>query len=49
MNKLNPTVIGIDLGAFTTKVAAVRNGTVDIIINEASFRETPSVVGFGSN
>lgn len=47
MNKLNPTVIGIDLGSFTTKVAAVQNGTVDILTNEANFRETPSIVGYG--
>lgn len=36
--KLNPTVIGIDIGSFTTKIAAVQNGAVDLITNEANFR-----------
>ena len=45
--KSTPTVIGIDLGAYTTKIAAVERGTIDIITNEANFRETPSIVGYG--
>lgn len=45
--KLTPTVIGIDIGACTTKLAAVERGTVDIITNEANFRETPTIVGYG--
>lgn len=36
--KLIPTVIGIDIGALSTKIAAVQNGVVDIITNEANFR-----------
>ena len=36
--KLNPTVIGIDLGAYTTTIAAIQNGSVDVITNEANFR-----------
>jgi len=32
-NKLTPTVIGIDIGAFTTKIAAVDKGAVDVITN----------------
>ena len=45
--KATPTVIGIDLGASTTKIAAVIRGAIDVITNEANFRETPSVVGYG--
>lgn len=45
--KSTPTVIGIDLGASTTKIAAVQRGAIDIVTNEANFRETPSVVGYG--
>lgn len=38
MNKMNnnktiPTVIGIDIGAFTAKIASVQRGTVDVITN----------------
>lgn len=46
-SKQTPTVVGIDIGAFTAKIAAVQRGTIDIITNQANFRETPSVVGFG--
>ena len=46
-SKGNPTVVGIDIGAFTAKIAAVQRGAIDVITNEANFRETPSVVGFG--
>lgn len=46
-NKLTPTVIGIDIGAFTTKIAAVDKGAVDVITNQANFRETPTIVGYG--
>jgi molecular chaperone DnaK (HSP70) len=46
-NKPIPTVIGIDIGAYTTKVSIVDRGTVDILTNEANERETPSIVGYG--
>ena len=46
-NKAIPTVIGIDIGANTTKIAAVQRGAIEIITNEANFRETPSIVGYG--
>jgi molecular chaperone DnaK (HSP70) len=46
-NKLIPTVVGIDIGAFTTKISIVDRGTIDILTNEANERETPSVVGYG--
>ena len=45
--KATPTVIGIDIGASSTKIAAVQRGAIDIITNEANFRETPSIVGYG--
>lgn len=47
MNSITPTVIGIDIGACTTKLAAVQRGSIDIITNEANFRETPTIVGYG--
>ena len=46
--KATPTVIGIDIGAFSTKIAAVQRGAIDVITNQANFRETPSVVGYGN-
>lgn len=46
-NKTTPTVIGIDIGAHTSKIAAVQRGAIEIITNEANFRETPSIVGYG--
>ena len=30
---LLPTVVGIDIGTFTTKMSAVQRGAVDAIIN----------------
>lgn len=32
-NKTISTVVGIDIGSFTTKLAAVQRGTIDIITN----------------
>lgn len=46
---LRASVIGVDLGSHSTKIAAVEKGVVDIITNEANLRQTPSVVGYGSN
>jgi molecular chaperone DnaK (HSP70) len=43
----NCTVIGIDIGAFTTKMAVVEMGSVGLLTNEANERETPTVVGYG--
>lgn len=39
--------VGIDLGSWTSKVAVAKRGGVEIITNEANFRETPCVVGYG--
>ncbi|KIV83892.1 hypothetical protein PV11_05880 [Exophiala sideris] len=41
------SVVGIDLGAQSTKIGVARNKGIDIIANETSNRQTPSVVGFG--
>jgi molecular chaperone DnaK (HSP70) len=35
-SKLIPTVVGIDIGAFTTKISVVDRGTIDILTNEAN-------------
>jgi activator of 2-hydroxyglutaryl-CoA dehydratase len=32
-NKQTPTVIGIDIGSYTAKLAAVQRGAVEIITN----------------
>lgn len=39
--------VGIDLGSWTSKVAVAKRGGVEVITNEANFRETPCVVGYG--
>ncbi|CAI7631502.1 unnamed protein product [Penicillium bialowiezense] len=40
------SVVGIDLGAQSTKIGVARNKGIDIITNEVSNRQTPSLVGF---
>ncbi|KAL4895955.1 heat shock protein 70 family [Aspergillus ambiguus] len=42
------SVVGIDLGAQSTKVGVARNKGIDIITNEVSNRSTPTLVGFNS-
>ena len=37
-SKTTPTVIGIDMGAFTAKIGAVQRGAIDVITNQANFR-----------
>ncbi|KAK4915398.1 adenyl-nucleotide exchange factor sse1, partial [Elasticomyces elasticus] len=41
------SVIGIDLGSQSTKIGVARNKGIDILANETSNRQTPSLVGFG--
>lgn len=41
------SVVGIDFGAQSTKIGVARNKGIDIITNEVSNRQTPSLVGFG--
>ena len=38
--------VGIDLGGSNSVVAAAQRGGVDVLVNEASRRQTPSVVAF---
>ncbi|KAI5297926.1 adenyl-nucleotide exchange factor sse1, partial [Ascosphaera atra] len=40
------SVVGIDLGSQSTKVGVARNKGIDIITNEVSNRQTPTLVGF---
>lgn len=47
MKQLHPAPIGIDLGSYKSKIAVAKRGGVEIITNDANFRETPCVVGFG--
>ncbi|KAL2796751.1 heat shock protein Hsp88 [Aspergillus keveii] len=42
------SVVGIDFGAQSTKIGVARNKGIDIITNEVSNRQTPSLVGFGA-
>ncbi|KAL2824882.1 heat shock protein 70 family [Aspergillus cavernicola] len=42
------SVVGIDFGAQSTKIGVARNKGIDIIANEVSNRQTPSLVGFGA-
>lgn len=48
MKQLQPAPIGIDLGSYKSKIAVAKRGGVQIITNDANFRETPCVVGFGA-
>ncbi|KAK8242939.1 putative heat shock protein Hsp88 [Phyllosticta capitalensis] len=41
------SVVGVDLGTLNTVIAVARNRGVDVITNEVSERQTPSLVGFG--
>lgn len=40
-------ICAVDLGSWASKIAALTNShKFEILVNEANFRETPSVVGF---
>ncbi|KAK4055022.1 adenyl-nucleotide exchange factor sse1 [Microbotryomycetes sp. JL221] len=41
------SVIGFDIGQYGSKIGAARNRGIDILINEVSNRQTPSLVAFG--
>lgn len=47
--QVQPVAVGIDLGSFQSVIAVSQKGTPEVITNEANFRETPNVVGFGPN
>ncbi|KAH9949083.1 heat shock protein 70 [Amylocystis lapponica] len=40
-------VVGVDFGALHSKVGVARHRGIDIIVNEVSNRQTPSLVSFG--
>ncbi len=42
------SAIGIDLGSSRSVIGVVQKGGVEVICNESSYRETSSVVGYGS-
>ncbi|KAL5342362.1 Hsp70 chaperone Hsp88 [Aspergillus crustosus] len=42
------SVVGIDFGAQSTKIGVARNKGIDIIANEVSNRQTPTLVGFSA-
>ncbi|KAI9292057.1 heat shock protein 70 [Neoconidiobolus thromboides FSU 785] len=42
------SVVGIDLGNLSSYIAVARNRGIDVITNEVSNRDTPSLVSFGT-
>ena len=40
------SAIGIDIGSKTTVIATVKKGGIEIILNESSGRETPSIISY---
>jgi heat shock protein 4 len=44
---IQQAAIGLDLGSFKAVITAAKKGGVDVVCNEANFRETPVIVGFG--
>lgn len=47
--QLQQGAVGIDIGSWRSVIAVAKRGGVEVITNEANFRETPSVVGYGPN
>jgi molecular chaperone DnaK (HSP70) len=39
--------IGIDIGSSCTVIAAVKAGGIEIVLNESSDRQTPTMLSFG--
>lgn len=46
-HQLAPAPVGIDIGTYKSKIAVAKRGGVEVITNEANFRETPCIVGYG--
>ena len=44
---IQQAVVGIDLGSSKAVITCAKKGGVDVVCNEANFRETPFIVGFG--
>ena len=40
---------GVDLGGNSILIGVAKKGGIDVVVNDASNRETPIVVGFGEN
>lgn len=38
--------IGVDIGVKNMKISIVHKGGIDVVINEASYRQTPIAIGF---
>lgn len=47
-SQLTSAPVGIDLGSYKSKIGVAKRGGVEVISNEANFRETPCVVGYGA-
>lgn len=42
-------VVGVDIGSWTFKLSAFAQQRLEVLTNEANFRETPSLVSFLEN
>ncbi len=42
-----PCAIGIDIGSNRFVISAIKNGGVDVLTNNANYRQTPNVVSYG--
>ncbi|KAL4563050.1 hypothetical protein LXL04_027081 [Taraxacum kok-saghyz] len=47
MRNLRMSVVGFDIGNENCAIAVAKHGGIDVLLNEESKRETPSVVSFG--
>lgn len=45
---LQSAAVGLDFGSLRSVVAVAKKGGVEILANEASFRETSNCVGYGT-
>ena len=44
--KGRPVIVGVDIGSWTLKICAFNGEKLEVLTNEANFRETPSLVGY---
>jgi molecular chaperone DnaK (HSP70) len=44
--KSTPVICGMDLGSWSFKLCAFNGEKLEVLTNEANFRETPSLVGY---
>ena len=45
----NHSAVGIDLGSSNFVIAVAKRGGVEVVVNEASYRQTPCVVSYGAD